>query len=680
MEIKYPEGVRMLHGGDYNPDQWLDRPDILEEDIRLMKKAGINCVSVGIFAWAALEPEDGVYTLDWLEEVIDRLYQNGIYTILATPSGAKPLWMSDAVEEVRRMSRSMVRDWSGQRHNHCYTSPYYRKKVKEINSQLSKRLGNHPGVLLWHISNEYGGTCWCPLCQSAFRKWLQKKYGTLENLNHQWWTAFWSHTYTSWEQIHAPVAMGERETHGLNLDWKRFTTEQVKDFMREEIKAVRQYSPNLPVTANFMYEFTEYDYFSLQEDLDIISWDAYPQWQKGDNTETAVSFGFWHDVMRSLKHKPFLLMESTPSMTNWCPASRLKRPGMHLASSMQAVAHGSDSVQYFQIRKSRGSFEKFHGGVIDHCGREDTLEFRDVQQVGKRLQEIGDVQGSQVSAQVAILWDVENGWAIEDEAGPRNMGMHYLETVKSHYKAFWQRGIPVDVVDQRVQDLSKYRLVIAPMAYMLRPGFPQVLASYVENGGTLVGTYHTGLVNENDLCYLGGWPGEGLREVFGIRHETTDGLPDGEENTLKADWGKSYRVSELCALIHLEGAEVQGKYGEDFYKDWPALTRHAFGKGCAWYLAAKPEQAFLQDFYDRLIQAAGICPLVEEIPHGVEVMSREGKEETFLFLQNFSGEEKEVGLSGKWRLFGGENPVETVKLQPYDSQVLRGTPKERQKA
>lgn len=198
-------GQRLLHGGDYNPDQWLDRPDILEKDIELMKKAHINCVSLAIFAWATLEPEEGVYRLDWLRERIDALYAAGIYTILATPSGARPAWMAQKYPEVLRVNAGLERNLMGGRHNHCYTSPVYREKVCQMNTQLARAFGGHEAVVMWHLSNEYGGECFCPLCRQAFREWLREKYGTLNALNRAWWTAFWGHNYSAWEQIEPPL-------------------------------------------------------------------------------------------------------------------------------------------------------------------------------------------------------------------------------------------------------------------------------------------------------------------------------------------------------------------------------------------------------------------------------------------------------------------------------------------
>lgn len=674
MKSQTPKFPYLLHGGDYNPDQWLECPDILKKDIELMKKAHINCASVGIFSWDKLEPREGEYQFGWLRKIIDDLYENGIYTVLATPSGAKPVWMSEKYPEIRRVSRELVRDETGGRHNHCYTSPLYREKVKAIDTALAEQFAFHPGVLLWHLSNEYGGVCYCPQCQAAFRQWLKKKYGTLEELNHQWWTDFWSHTYTDWEQIHAPVPNGETGTHGLNLDWKRFTTDQVIDFMRLERDAVKAVNPMLPVTTNFMYYFDDYNYGKFRDELDVISWDSYPWWKAGDNSETAAQVALWHDVMRSLKKQPFLLMESTPSMTNWTPVSRLKRPGMHMAQCMQAIAHGSNSVQYFQFRKSRGSTEKFHGAVVDHYGGSDTRVFRDVTEVGQRLEELSSLAVSMSKPQVALLFDTENGWAMKDAAGPRNCGIHYVETVQQHYRALWKQGIAVDVIDEE-RDLSGYRLVIAPMLYLLRGGIEERLQRFVEGGGTLVGTYLTGLVNENDLCYLGGWPGAGLRELFGVWNESTDGLWDGEKNTLCMG-EKTYEIAELCALIHAEGARVLGTYGEDFYRGEPALTVNGFGAGKAYYIAARTENRFCDDFYHELAEELGLKKALDsDPPQGVEACLRETEEERYLFLQNFSGVEKSVSLPHGYRDFQTGEEKKEVVLPPYGSAVLQGSTK-----
>lgn len=430
--------THFIHGGDYNPDQWLKYPEILEQDIRMMKLSKCNVMTLGVFAWVSLEPEEGNFNFQWLDGVIAKLYKNGIYVLLSTPTGARPAWMSYKYPEVLRVSSNRVRNIHGGRHNHCYTSPIYRDKTKIINSKLAERYSNHPGVIGWHISNEYGGECHCPLCQVAFRDWLKEKYKTLDNLNESWWTAFWSHTYTDWSQIESPAPHGEQGLHSLNLDWKRFVTYQTIDFFKWEIEPLKDANPNLPVTTNFMGTYYGLDYWKFAKEVDVVSWDNYPIWHtEADDVALASQTSMVHDLARSLNDgKPFMLMESSPSATNWQDVSKLKKPKMHLLSSLQAVAHGSDTVQYFQWRKSRGSSEKFHGAVVDHCGHENTRVFNDVTEVGTTLKELDEILGTSVEPDVAIIFDWENWWAIDDAQGPRNCGIKYKETIESQYKSF----------------------------------------------------------------------------------------------------------------------------------------------------------------------------------------------------------------------------------------------------
>lgn len=439
---------KFIYGGDYNPEQWLDRPDILRQDMELMKKARINTVTLGVFSWSALEPQEGVFHFQWLKDMADRLYDNGIHIILATPSGSRPRWLSQKYPEVLRMREDRIRYRYGERHNHCYTSPVYRQKVGTINQKLAEAFREHPAVIMWHISNEYGGECHCPLCQKAFRSWLKNKYQTTDALNHAWWTSFWSHTYDSFCQVESPSSLGEEGLHGLNLDWKRFVTTQTADFLLHEVRSLRMAGALQPVTTNFMEDYTGLNYPELAKHLDYVSWDSYPIWHQPEYLPTAYETGMQHDLMRSMKHKPFLMMESSPSGVNWQEVSCLKRPGLLMTSSLHAIAHGACSVQFFQIRQSRGGFEKFHGAVIDHYGGEDTRVFREVTETGIALEALSKIQDSQVIAPAALIYDMENRWAMENAQGPRNRGLFYHEAVLKSYEALRKNGLNVDVINQ----------------------------------------------------------------------------------------------------------------------------------------------------------------------------------------------------------------------------------------
>ena len=668
-QIRYDH---FLHGGDYNPEQWLDRPDILKKDIEYFKKAHINTVSMGMFSWAVLEPEEGRYNFDWLEDVINNLYKEGIYTILSTPSGARPKWMADKYKEVLRVDPDRTRRFFGGRHNHCYTSPVYREKIYNINKKLSEHFGKHPAVILWHISNEYGGECHCPLCQEKFREWLKEKYGTIENLNSSWCTTFWSHTYNSFDQIESPSPKGENALHALTLDWKRFVTDRTVDFMRHEISAIRAGGSELPATANLMYDYDGLDYKKFKDVMDIVSWDNYPSWHKKDEYTTAVDGAMQHDLMRSIRKAPFLLMESCPSATNWKPINKLKKPGMHLAASLQAVAHGSDSVLYFQLRQSQGASEKFHGAVIDHYGGDDTRVFREVTEVGEALEQIREIVGSEIKCQAAVLYDRENDWALKDAQGPRNEDMHYQECVQKQYCALRRKGCNTDIITME-HDLSDYKLVTVPMAYMFYHGYAEKLCTFAENGGTLVISYWSGLVDETDKCYLEGTP-HGLMEAAGIRTEEIDALYDWEENHGIPETGnhlgitKSYTCKNLCEFAKVSDAEVMMRYSEDFYQGYPVLTHKKYGKGHVYYVAADMEAAFYEDFLGRAADEAGVDTPLDFVPEGVSVTTRETEDTEYLFIQNFAGKTETVSVSEEYEVIYG---TDSENMSPLQTRILK---------
>ncbi|WP_444980830.1 beta-galactosidase [Paenibacillus agaridevorans] len=680
MESKplFPQLRALLHGADYNPEQWRHRPDILEEDLRLMRLAKCNVMAIGMFSWSILEPREGVFQMEWLDDTMERLHRSGIFTILGTPSGARPAWLAKKYPEVLRVRPERVRNLFGMRHNHCYTSPVYREKVGIVNTMLAERYGKHPGLLLWHISNEYGGECHCELCQTAFRLWLRRKYdGDLQRLNEAWYTTFWSHTYSDWEEIESPSPIGEFKLHGLQLDWNRFVTYQSIDFMKSEIEPFKRLAPEIPVTTNFMGD-CNIDYARMAEHIDIVSWDSYPQWhERCPDWQTACSTAFHHDKFRLLKPgQPFLLMESTPSVTNWQEVAKLKRPGMHLLSSVQAIAHGSDSVQYFQWRKSRGSSEKLHGAVVDHSGREETRVFREVAATGNCLEQLERIAGTTVPAAVALIYDKENGWAVEGADGPRKPNLSYAREVQRHYEPFWKRGIPVDVVPMD-RPLDGYKLVVAPMLYMLKRGTAERLEAFVRSGGALVLTYWSGIVDDNDLCFLGGFPGP-LRSLAGVWAEELDSLYPEDRNFIvmkeKDGWKSAeatYSVSLMCDLVHAETAEVLAEYGDDFYRGYPALTVNRVGDGKVYYLAARTEQAFLDDWYGKLADDTALeRALRADWPEGVSAGMRTDGVRDYIFVLNFTAREQRIAIREVVRELDGREVGASLVLPPYGFRPL----------
>ncbi len=646
------EMKNLCYGGDYNPEQWIGYDGIWDEDLRMMKEARINCVTLGVFSWAMLEKEEGVFDFSWLDDIINKLWENGIHVILATPSGARPPWLAQKYPEVLRVREDRTKQLFGKRHNHCLTSPVYREKTARIDAELAKRYGHHPAVIMWHVSNEMNGDCHCPHCQEKFREWLKIKYhNSLDELNHAWWTTFWSHTYTDWPQIESPSTIGENIVHGHNLDWTRFTSDMTIDFFKSEVAAIRKYS-DLPVTANLMdYEWM--DYYKLADNMDIVSWDNYPKWHNDDETliETAHKTSFMHDMFRSMKQKPFLMIESTPSLVNWHGVNKLKAPGMNTLASMQAVAHGSEGVMYFQIRKSRGASEKFHGAVIGHSGRSDARVFREVAALGEFLKNHPEIKGSYTASEAAVLYDFENAWAVSDLCGlKQNRG--YRDTCMAHYAAMKSVGINIDVIG-KTADFSRYKVICAPMLYMTSEGTIAKIRDYISGGGTFIATYLMSYADENDLCHLGGLPG-GLMDVFGLWNEEIDSIY--ENNAVIAD-GKEYTVTDYCELIHPDAdTDVLGVYKSDFYAGEPAVTRKKFGAGTAYYLAANTGADHLKPLYSKIFADNDIKPLIDSFDENISVTRRGDT----IYIMNFSGKKSTAVYKG-----------ETITLQPYECVLKR---------
>ena len=682
---RYPPIVpgypHVLHGGDWNPDQWRHEPGVLEQDFALMEKSGCDTFSLGIFAWAALEPEEGRFELGWLDDVMDGLAKRGFHAFLATPSGAKPRWMSDKYEEVRRIDAAGRRELHGSRHNHCFTSPVFREKVRIVNTRLAERFGRHPALAGWHISNEYSGACYCGHCLAAFRAWLRTRYADLEALNRAYWSGFWAQSFQAWDQIDPR----ESPLDGLDLDWDRFVTHQTVDFMKNEIAPLKSANPDRPVTTNMMGFFAGLDYWRFVDVSDRMSWDAYPQVR---SWRDVAALAMTHDLYRTMKGgQPFILMESTPSNTNWQQTPSLKKPGQHRQEMLIAIGHGADTAMYFQWRKSRGAFEKTHGAVVDHEGSDRTRVFREVAALGAELRTLDAVVGTTLRPEVALVNDWEVRWALGHTMGPRRgagdgssrFDKEYVPTLTEHYRPFWKLGIGVDVVES-LSDFGRYRLVVAPMLFMLKPGVAERLRGFVEKGGTLVLTYLSAAVNETNLVFRGGLPGGGLRPVAGIWAEEIDSLLPATSQRIVAAPGNvlglsgEHMVREYCERIHPEGAGVLATYKTDFYGGSPALTVNSFGAGRCYYLAARPaEDSFHDGFVRGIVRELGLARHLDvQLPEGVTVQKRTGGGKTFLFLHNCTDQEQALDL-GTIRLVDvGDGSALTgrLRLKPFASRVL----------
>lgn len=631
---------KIVFGGDYNPEQWDE--ETRREDMRLLKLAKVDILTLNVFNWAALQKDDEVYDFTELDKIMRMVRENGFKVCLATSTAAHPAWMARKYPEILRTEFNGTKRKFGGRHNSCPNSRVYRTFSVRLAEKLARRYKDYDNIVAWHISNEYGGACYCENCEKAFREWLKEKYKTPEALNKAWNTPFWGHTFYDWEEIVVPDMRSEhfgaeRTTfQGISLDYARFNSDSILECYKAEYEAVKAITPDIPVTTNLMGFYKPLDYQKWAKYMDFVSWDSYPS-VADEISEIAMR----HDLMRGIKGgQPFILMEQTPSVTNWQPYNALKRPGVMRLWSYQAVAHGSDAVMYFQMRRSIGACEKFHGAVIDHAGHENTRVFRECRALGEELDKLGgETLGSRTPARVALLFDWDNWWAIEYSAGP-SRDLRYPEEFHNYYRAFYQMNIPVDIVGVE-DDLSGYSLVIAPLLYMVKGDYDRKLKEYVRNGGTFVTGFFSGIADEHDLVTVGGYPGK-LRELMGIWVEEIDGLPEGKENEFSYN-GKTYPARLLCDIMHLEGAKELGTYRTDFYRDTPVITKNQYGKGEAYYIGTRSDEEFYREFFDGLLAKLDIRPVMVT-PEGVEAAERSNDNASYVFVLNHTEEAAEAAL------------------------------------
>jgi beta-galactosidase len=671
---RLPAGDVILHGADYNPDQWLGQERVLLEDIDLMKKARVTSASIGIFSWTALEPKPGVYTFDWLDETMDRFAEAGLKVFLATPSGSKPMWLSDSDPEIRRVGLDGRREPSGGRHNHCPTSPVYRKAVHQINRELALRYGTNPALALWHLGNELSGDCHCDLCRAAFQEWLRRRYESLEALNLAWWAAFWNQTFTEWSQI--PTS--NPSIDGLAVDWLRFVNDQHCSFLENEMAPLREITPGIPCTTNFMGTHPTSNYWQWAKSLDCISNDHYPLHDdREDSWKKSLGADFIHSLMRGMAHgDPWILMECSPSSVNWGKINKLKRPGVHLQEVLQAVANGADVIHYFQWRKGRGGFEKFHGAVVDHEGSSRTRVFQECAEVGRTLEKLAPVVGVRPDeAPVAMIYDWESRWALVASAGPKAeaSGDLYTRTCVEHFRALRLAGVEVDLVPLDA-DLSRYRAVVTPALYLLESEAAKRLTSFVEGGGSWAATYLTGYVDQHNQCWCGGFPGPNLREVFGLWNEEVDYLFDDESVRILGcteGLGNGMRATDVVERLHAEGATPMATADSEFYASAPIILRNRWKAGSTYYVGARLDEESLEAFYRVLSTELGLPRT--DLPRGVVRKTRLGSRGSVDFLFNYTKFEVSMDLGSETFLRISDNLEVTgqTTLAPYET-LLRG--------
>ncbi|WP_255950515.1 beta-galactosidase [Streptomyces odontomachi] len=648
-----PDG-RILFGGDYNPEQWPE--EVWADDVRLMKAAGVNSVTLGVFSWAKLEPRPGARDFGWLDRLMDLMHEHGIGVVLATPTASPPPWLGRLHPETLPRDEHGQIVWWGARQQFSHSSLVYRRYAAAITEDLAVRYGHHPALRMWHINNEYCTFDYGDEAARAFRVWLRERYGCLDALNEAWGTAFWSQRVDCWDEVIPPRRAQYLKNPTQLLDFRRFTSDALMECYLAERDLVRRHTPGvIPVTTNFMPLWIGQDAWAWSAQEDVVSVDSYPDPRDplGGQYNAMIA-----DLTRGQAGGPWLLMEQAAGPVNFRGVNHPKPPGLGRLWTFQAVAHGADGVCYFQWRQSRQGAEKFHSGMVGHAGEEGRT-FQEIKRIGRELPALGGtVPGTHTSADIAVLHDWHSWWASGQDGRPSSLVRHE-DVLRSWHRALWEAKLPVDFAHPE-HDLAAYRMVAVPQLYLLTDAALDNLVSYVRSGGTLVCGFFTGIVDGDDRIRPGGMDAR-LRELLGIRtvHEW---WPLEAEDTVDCVRFRGTLWSE--ELTAAEDATVVTAYRGGELDGLPAVLR----RGSAWYLSTLPEPEALSALLAGAAAEAGVRPPVAELPAGVEAVRRG----TVLFLLNHGRRPADVTLpTGTHRdLLTGEVATDSVRLERYGVAAL----------
>ncbi|WP_438853340.1 beta-galactosidase [Agromyces sp. M3QZ16-3] len=656
----------LAYGGDYNPDQWPE--EVWHEDVRLMREAGVNLVSLPVFSWPQLETSPGVYEWGWLDRVIEVLWAGGIRIDLATATATPPAWLVRRHPEMLPWDADGRRLEFGSRQAYCPSSPVWRENVARMARAMAERYGEHPAVVLWHVSNEYGdhvARCWCPESAAHFRRWLEARHGDLDGLNEAWGVNVWGQRYTAWEQVEPP----RRATGPINptqlLDFERFSSDALLELFQVEIDVLREVTPELPVTTNFMSLFRELDYWRFAEVEDLVTDDAYPDpADPRAHVPAALNYG----LMRSLKGgQPWLLLEQAASAVSWRDVNVPKAPGRMRIDSLQAVAHGSDGAMFFQWRQARYGQEKFHSAMLGHRG-ERSRTFRETAALGRELQRLAPVKGTRVRTRVALVVDWDSWWGTSAAESLPSQRLGWLAQARAWHGALHALGHAVDAV-RAIGPFDGYDLVVVPNLYVTDAAQADALAAYTAAGGTVVVGPFSGVVDPTEKVHPGGAPGP-LRDLLGIEVDEPWPVPDGRAERIRLD-GDAFDAPVWTEWIEASPeASVVARFAGGVLDDRPAVTRRRHGDGAAWYVAAALAEDGHVAVLRRALADAGL-PARGRIDRDVEAVTRADDATDYTFVLNHGDHEVAVDVPDGARDLLGDGAVGArLVLAPLGVAVL----------
>jgi beta-galactosidase len=655
-------------GVDYYPEHWPEERWPI--DAKMQAEAGFNVVRLAEFAWSRMEPDDGRFDFAWLDRAIEVLAAQGIKIVLGTPTASPPPWLMAKHPDAYRVNENGQRWTYGNRREYCPNNTAYADYTRRIVTKMAEHYAANPAVIGWQTDNEFGDRCYCPVCAQAFQAWLLRKYETLENLNTQWGTVFWSHEYTDWAQIPLPLTTCRSANPGLWLDFYRFSSDSYVAYQRIHTDILRTVCPTHFMTHNLMgFKYDRINYFDLAKDLDFVSWDNYPRTQWGMGSEMDPSrMALSGDTMRGLLHKNIWVMEQQAGPGGWEIVSAMPRPGELRLWAYQQIAHGADAIVFFRWRTARFGTEEYWHGLLQHDGR-PTRRYDEIKRMGEELKRAGEqIAGATLKPSIAIVLDYDSRFAFQIQ--PNSPSFGYPEHIQSIYRALFHKNAPVEIVSP-TDDLSKYKLVFAPALHLLTEARARNLRSFVQGGGVLVCTPRTGVKDEYNTVVNMPLPGL-LADVFGVSVDDYDSLPDGAGQPLQfsANITGQGAARGWCDVITPSAAEVVATYTQEYYAGQPAITLNKVGQGKAVYIGTFGDDALYESLAPWLFELAGVRG-VTTTPRGIEVTERWQGDRRLLFVLNHTNSPKDAHLRRVYVNILNEQVLQgTVSVGPHDVLVL----------
>lgn len=661
---------KVQFGVDYYPEHW--GKERWRIDLSMMKKLGMDLVRLAEFSWSELEPKEGVFNFEWLDEVLDLCVEFDLKVVLGTPTAAPPAWIIEQMPDIQPTASDGSRRYFGGRHHVCQSHPGYREHIKRYVTNFARHFGNHPQVIGWQIDNELGNShgdlCFCTYCERRFQEWTENKYRTIDEVNKNWGTAFWSQGYQSFAQINAPKITASGQNPSRSLDWKLFHSDLINEFHHYQAQIVRTYSPERFITHNLMGFSNIVNAHDLAKQLEFVSHDQYLEgyWRNYECDLIDEEKGRKHvfgsaelDFIRSIKKEPFWVMEQQSSISGWEILGRTPRPGQIGLWTVQSIAHGANAIVYFRWRSCPMGTEQYWHGILPHSG----LPGRTYEEIERTIQQLKplmtEMQVALPKPKVAIVHSYEQHYAFEIQ--PHHPKLNYLTHMQTYYQEFSRRNEPIDFV-QELEDWSSYNIVVAPLQYLMSPEQENHYMNYVKNGGHLILTMRTGVKERNNLNMIDhALPGR-LSQLVGVEIHEYDCL---RSNDIQLEFdGVRSSGRKWADILKITTAKPLANYLTEFYEGEPAITVNSFGKGQAYYVGTELDDLLMKKLIDHVTK--GQISSVPT-PPGVEITYREDDEVKYCFILNHTKENQKLKLPEVWESYFSDQ--DKTLIHPYGYQV-----------